>query len=126
MVGQRWGEPRNLGPNVNTAQSEQVAFIHSGGETLYFSSNGRGGYGGFDVLMSKLENGVWGAPRISADDQHDRQRNLFQRPGSGDLAYFSARKGRDRQARPIRRSVAHAVQTQKNHHRHGQGLRRRD
>lgn len=89
--GDGWGEPRNLGPNINTPMTEQVAFIHSGGETLYFSSNGRGGYGGFDIFMSKLENGMWTlAQNLGPTVNTKFHETYFTVPGSGDLAYMSA------------------------------------
>jgi len=90
-TGTGWGAPRNLGPNINTPMSEQVAFIHSGGETLYFSSNGRGGYGGLDIFMSKLVNGVWQPAQNLGPTINTRfQETYISVPGSGDLAYLSA------------------------------------
>lgn len=90
-TGTGWGPPRNLGPNINTPMSEQVAFIHSGGETLYFSSSGRGGYGGFDIFMSKLINGMWQASENLGPTINTRYHETYiSVPGSGDLAYLSA------------------------------------
>lgn len=45
-------EPVNLGKNVNTSQDEITPFYHTGSKTLYFSTDGRVGFGGFDVFKS--------------------------------------------------------------------------
>lgn len=50
--GGQWGEPRNLGPGVNTARNEVFPFMAADG-TLYFSSSGLPGLGGLDVFAAK-------------------------------------------------------------------------
>lgn len=50
--GGQWGEPRNLGPGVNTARNELFPFMAADG-TLYFSSSGLPGLGGLDVFATK-------------------------------------------------------------------------
>ncbi len=57
----RWSAPVNLGPTVNTEKNEVFPFIHQDG-TLYFASNGHGGYGGLDVLSSVKTDGSWRTP----------------------------------------------------------------
>ncbi|PGH37865.1 MAG: hypothetical protein CRN43_18625, partial [Candidatus Nephrothrix sp. EaCA] len=47
-----WSEPICLGATINTPMQELTPFL-SDGKTLYFSSNGKGGDGGFDVFMSE-------------------------------------------------------------------------
>lgn len=55
----KWVNVRNLGPEVNTPGDELYPFIHADG-TLYFSSNGHVGIGGFDLFkVEALEDG-WG------------------------------------------------------------------
>ncbi len=51
-----FGEPINLGPNVNTSQREQFPFI-SEINVLYYASNGHQGFGGLDVFRSESVNG---------------------------------------------------------------------
>lgn len=46
--GKRFGHVINLGPNVNTAADEITPFVLD--DTLYFSSNGRTGFGEHDVF----------------------------------------------------------------------------
>ncbi len=47
--GENWGQPINLGPNVNSPGDEIFPFVTTS-NTLYFSSNGRQGMGGLDVF----------------------------------------------------------------------------
>ncbi|HOY72371.1 MAG TPA: OmpA family protein [Tenuifilaceae bacterium] len=46
-----WGEPVNLGGEVNSAGNEMFPYIHPDG-TLYFSSDGHPGMGGLDIFRS--------------------------------------------------------------------------
>lgn len=56
----KWKKPENLGPNLNTKKDEESPNISIDGKTLYFSSNGRVGFGGFDIYKTKLnEFGKW-------------------------------------------------------------------
>ncbi|MCX7728835.1 MAG: OmpA family protein, partial [Bacteroidia bacterium] len=58
-----WSIPQNLGPKINTKGHERTPFIHSDSETLYFSSDGHFGFGGFDIFYSrKNEKGEWSEP----------------------------------------------------------------
>lgn len=45
--------PRNAGSKVNTAQDEMSPFFDTETRTLYFSSNGLGGLGGFDIFRTR-------------------------------------------------------------------------
>jgi outer membrane protein OmpA-like peptidoglycan-associated protein len=59
----KWGEPENLGPDVNTSGDEQCPFIHADNQTLYFTSNFWPGYGDDDLFyIRKGPNGVWSKP----------------------------------------------------------------
>lgn len=54
-----WSEPKNLGPEINTTKQEMAAWLSQDGETLYFTSNGHGGYGSMDIFRSKRLDGSW-------------------------------------------------------------------
>lgn len=59
-----WGTPINLGPNINSKGNEKSPFIHPDGKTLYFSSDGWMGLGGYDIFYSKLnDDGTWSKPK---------------------------------------------------------------
>jgi len=63
LVNDRWSEPENLGPQINTAGDEQCPFIHADNQTLFFTSNNWPGYGDEDLFYSKkLPGGKWSQP----------------------------------------------------------------
>jgi outer membrane protein OmpA-like peptidoglycan-associated protein len=59
----RWGDPVNLGPNINTAGDEQCPFLHADNQTLYFTSVNWPGYGNDDLFLSRKQpDGSWSKP----------------------------------------------------------------
>ena len=60
--GKSWGEPINLGTNINTTYDEAAVFVSSDGNTLFFSSRGHNSMGGYDIFRSDLVNGEWSKP----------------------------------------------------------------
>lgn len=59
----KWSVPQNAGPKINTPGNERTPFIHSDSETLYFSSDGLYGFGGFDIFyIRKNDKGEWDDP----------------------------------------------------------------
>jgi outer membrane protein OmpA-like peptidoglycan-associated protein/Tol biopolymer transport system component len=62
-VNNEWSKPHILPGPVNSAGNEKSPFLHPDNKTLYFSSNGLGGMGGYDIFISKLDsNGNWTTP----------------------------------------------------------------
>lgn len=58
-----WGGAVNLGADINTRGNEKTPFIHPDGKTLYFSSDGLQGLGGYDIFITRLqEDGSWQKP----------------------------------------------------------------
>jgi len=51
-----WTLVKNLGPSINTEYDEEAPFIDYDGKTVYFSSKGRKGMGGYDLFKSTLIN----------------------------------------------------------------------
>lgn len=58
----QWSIPINLGNKVNTTDDENAPFIHANGNTLFFSSNGWPGFGGFDIFITQSNNKSWNEP----------------------------------------------------------------
>jgi outer membrane protein OmpA-like peptidoglycan-associated protein/tetratricopeptide (TPR) repeat protein len=59
-----WGTPINMGPTINSKGNEKAPFIHPDGKTLYFSSDGWIGFGGYDIFYSRMnDNGSWSKPK---------------------------------------------------------------
>lgn len=86
-----WSAPQNLGPQINTAYDEKSPFIHSDSQTLYFTSKGHPGLGGFDIFYSRMVDTSWmmpeniGYPINSEDDDLGLFVSL-----DGKTAYFSS------------------------------------
>jgi len=58
-----WGKAINMGQNINTPYNEEGPFIHPDDTTLFFSSNGHIGMGGYDLYMSfKQKDNTWSKP----------------------------------------------------------------
>ncbi len=55
-----FGEPFNVGGNINTRYDDFSPFIHADEQTLYFASEGHLGLGGSDLFMSKFDGEEWG------------------------------------------------------------------
>jgi len=57
-----WTPLKNLGSGINTQYDDDVNYYDRKNNTLYFSSKGHSGIGGFDVFKSKYDNNKWNAP----------------------------------------------------------------
>ena len=58
-TGDSWGNPVNLGPQVNTAGDEMFPYLDANGK-LFFASDGHVGLGGLDIYSSVSANGQFG------------------------------------------------------------------
>ncbi len=92
-----WGNPVNLGGDVNTKGDELFPVVKDAG-TLYFSSNGHSTLGGLDVLRTNLINGTWSLPQhlsYPINTSYDDFSMMFNPDGK--TGYFSSdRSGSDR------------------------------
>ncbi len=61
----QWGEPVNLGDQINTEYDEEGPFFVSESNTLYFSSKGHNGMGGYDLYRSvyNSSDNSWSKPQ---------------------------------------------------------------
>ncbi|MCX6248966.1 MAG: OmpA family protein [Bacteroidetes bacterium] len=89
-----WSIPVNLGDSINTRYEEMAPFIHPDNRTLYFSSRGHQGMGGYDLYYSRMDaDGKWtlpvdlGYPINTYADEITLVVNA-----KGDLAYISSDK----------------------------------
>lgn len=59
-----WTRSKNVGDKINTEYDDDGPFIDYDGKTLYFSSQGRKGMGGYDIFKSEYDSakGEWGEP----------------------------------------------------------------
>lgn len=88
----KFSEPVNLGPTINTKEDELSPFIHADNQTLYFSSKGHTGMGGYDVFVTyKTNNKDWTTPKnmgYPVNTCHDEIGFVVN--AGGDKAYFSS------------------------------------
>jgi outer membrane protein OmpA-like peptidoglycan-associated protein len=54
-----WSAPKNMGAMLNSAASEITPTLSSDNKTLYFASDGRSGYGSFDMYVSRRLDDTW-------------------------------------------------------------------
>lgn len=54
----KWGDPVNLGANVNTPFNEETPFLTQDGEYLFFSSQGHNSIGGYDIFYTDVNGGA--------------------------------------------------------------------
>jgi outer membrane protein OmpA-like peptidoglycan-associated protein/tetratricopeptide (TPR) repeat protein len=98
--GDSWSEPQNLGKRINTAFDDISPDVSNDGATLYFASNGRIGFGGFDLYMSTGGMGSWGDPEnmgAPMNSTYDDLAGIWSKDDSS--AYFTSNRpgctGRD-------------------------------
>ncbi len=88
----RWSNPVNLGPEINSHGHEISPFIDGLG-TLFFSSDGHKGFGGFDIFRAEKTGDKWNDLRnigygvnSSQDDQY------FIYDYEHEVAYFASNR----------------------------------
>jgi OmpA-OmpF porin, OOP family len=95
----KWSEPKNLGPVINTQFQELAPSLSADGKTLYFSSNGRKGYGSFDIYSSqRLDDSFtrWSEPVNLGPEVNSEGRELFYRDFEHlNLSVFTSTKNSD-------------------------------
>ncbi|MCH8330868.1 MAG: OmpA family protein, partial [Bacteroidetes bacterium] len=90
----RWSTPTNLGPKINTKLDEKSPFIHTDNQTLYFSSTGHQGMGGFDIFYSRFDDDLnWNKPKNIGTPINSESDDLgFFVSTDGKTGYFSSNK----------------------------------
>ncbi|MBO7571538.1 MAG: OmpA family protein [Bacteroidales bacterium] len=88
-----WSKAKNLGAKINTPGNEKSPFIHSDSQTLYFSSDGHLGIGGYDIFFSKFRDGDWTTPINIGYPINTKNNDLgFVVNTQGTKAYFASNK----------------------------------
>lgn len=92
-----WYKSKSLGDAINTKYDEDSPFLDYDGKTLYFSSFGHKGYGGYDVFRSVYDSATseWSKPENLGYPVNTPDNELFFHPTKGGrTAYFaSVREG---------------------------------
>ena len=87
-----WSAPKNMGKTINSSKAENSPFLATDGVTLYFSTNGKPGYGQNDIFMTRRLDETWTnwtepenlGPSINTKDFDA----YFTIPASGEYAYL--------------------------------------
>ena len=92
LTDKGWGEPENLGANINTSFNEQSPFIHPDDSTLYFCSDGWPGLGGKDLFVSRLgKDGKWQKPEnLGYPINSNGDENGLTTTANGNYAFFAS------------------------------------
>jgi outer membrane protein OmpA-like peptidoglycan-associated protein len=94
----RWTTPENLGPAVNSIRDENAPYLHPDGRSMYFSSNGHVGMGGFDLFVTRRENdSTWTTPQnLGFPINTKADENTLFVSLDGKTAYYAANRQSDR------------------------------
>ncbi len=91
------GEAVNMGALINTADDEITPFFHFTSSTLFYSSNGRGGFGGFDIIKTSFngDDQTWSEPvNLDAPFNSSRDDAYFVIDRNLQDGYFSSDRER--------------------------------
>lgn len=86
-----WSQPLNLGNTINTGFQEMTPYLANDNITLFFSSNGHGGYGSRDIFISRrLDNSwkKWTKPTNLGKSVNTKGVELSYNMPGGDYAYY--------------------------------------
>jgi outer membrane protein OmpA-like peptidoglycan-associated protein/tetratricopeptide (TPR) repeat protein len=89
--GDTYGKPENLGSKINTAANESFPYI-TDTNVLYFSSNGKDGFGGLDVFRIDLTKGT-AVINIGAPVNTEKDDFAFTYNTSKKVGFFASNRG---------------------------------
>lgn len=82
-----WSKPERI--EILNSYGNEITPYFKGNDTLYFSSNGLGGPGGYDIYYSINDKGIWQKPRpISVNTEFDESDPAIL----GDMLLFSSNR----------------------------------
>ena len=88
-----WTKPKNLGAPVNSPAYEMSPFVAPDGVTMYYASKREGGYGGFDLYVTRRLDDTWlkwSEPKNLGPDINDkREQSDLSTDASGQWAFIS-------------------------------------
>lgn len=108
----KWSPAAVMPQPINTPFDEISPFIHVNGRTLFYATNGKPGFGGFDIFKTEQVNGKWGVPVNfgSPVNDHEDQFSLFI-SADGTRGYYSHEDGtRENSARLYEMAIPKELQ----------------
>ena len=85
-----WSTPKSLGGHINSTSWEPSASLSEDNQTIYFTSNRPGGFGGTDIYVSKKVKGHWGKARnlgSTVNTKYDEDSPFI----NNEVLYFSSK-----------------------------------
>jgi outer membrane protein OmpA-like peptidoglycan-associated protein len=89
----KWTSAKPLN-DINTPMDEESVFMHPDGKTLYFSSKGYKGFGGYDIYKTTFEkNGKCTPPENLENIINSPEDDFYYMPeANGKVAYFTSKR----------------------------------
>ncbi|MEO5931046.1 MAG: OmpA family protein [Candidatus Kapaibacterium sp.] len=87
-----WDSPINAGELINTPFDEVSPWLAPDGQTLFFSSNGHPGIGGFDVFSAATISGVTAVTHLGAPINSTADEICFSLSADGRRAFLSSNR----------------------------------
>jgi outer membrane protein OmpA-like peptidoglycan-associated protein len=91
----KWGKAVNMGSKINTAYDDDSPYIDADGKTLFFSSRGHNGMGGYDIYKSVFDptNLSWTIPENLGYPINSPDNDIFfVISGDGKTGYYASAK----------------------------------
>jgi len=89
-----WSAPVNIGATINTSGFEIAPFVAPDRRTLYFASNGHGGFGNADIFRSKRLDDSWlhwsEPENLGKEVNSNGFDGYFTLDAAGERAYFTS------------------------------------
>ena len=93
-IGDRWSEPVNLGPVVNSEAWDSQPTFSSDGKTLFFASKRPGGKGSSDIWKTELlPGGDWLTPTNLGDSINTKETEMAPFIHPDDMTLYFSSKG---------------------------------
>lgn len=95
LNGNQWTVPEKLDRNINNTSWEPNEFISADGNTMYFSNEREGGFGGKDIYKCvRMSNGEWGKAKNLGPEINSKfnEEAAFIHPDGRTLYFSSDRK----------------------------------
>ncbi len=87
-----FSNPINLS-NVNTAENDITPFYHSETNMLYFSSEGKTGFGGYDIFSSQYNDGKFETASVLSAPYNSSFHDVYYKLNEkGDEAFFASNR----------------------------------
>lgn len=91
-----WSAPKNLGRQINTAETEGTPFLAADDRTLYFASSGHPGYGSMDIFVTKRLDDTWqnwSVPiNLGPEINSEHWESSYSTDAAGEYVYFVSTK----------------------------------